>query len=135
MDSIARMLTWSPEFETGNDAVDFQHKYFLDLIRRIHQNLLHVDNPEYQHNLLLELVKYAEFHFLSEENIASAENLPGLDIHKERHQELIRELQKRLDEGKKSTDEYESLIIFVIEWFFGHTYLEDQQLFKGLASA
>ena len=32
-------LYWVPEFEIGNEYVDLQHRYFLDLITRIGKNL------------------------------------------------------------------------------------------------
>ena len=32
-------LYWVPEFEIGNEYVDLQHRYFLDLISRIGKSL------------------------------------------------------------------------------------------------
>jgi len=32
-------LEWESDFETGNEYVDLQHRYFLDLINRIKKTL------------------------------------------------------------------------------------------------
>ena len=35
-------LHWAPEFEIGNEYVDLQHRYFLDLITRIGKRFIHL---------------------------------------------------------------------------------------------
>ena len=63
-------LYWVSEFEVGNEWVDLQHRYFLDLINRIGKSFKKTNDDDYRRKLIIELHKYAEFHFASEENIA-----------------------------------------------------------------
>ena len=125
-------LEWGPEFETGNEYVDLQHRYFVDLINRVGINFRETDDAAYKEKLISELGKYADFHFTSEENIATASKLPGVSAHHHRHQELLGEfkhLAVELKEGKKTVDEF---LGFLTDWFIGHTVYEDQKLFRSI---
>jgi hemerythrin len=53
-------LEWESEFETGNEYVDLQHRYFLDLINRIRANFKETDDVAYKGKLINELRKYAD---------------------------------------------------------------------------
>jgi hemerythrin len=64
-------LEWESDFETGNEYVDLQHGFFVDLINRVGINFSETDDAAYTEKLISELRKYAEFHFTSEENIAT----------------------------------------------------------------
>ena len=102
-------LYWVPEFEIGNEYVDLQHRYFLDLIMRIGRNFRETSDAEYKRKLILELQNYAEFHFISEENIASAIGLPEVNRHHQLHLKILEDLNsyaKNLDRGLKTIDEF-----------------------------
>ena len=125
-------LEWEANFETGNEYVDLQHRYFVDLIKRVGMNFRETDDTAYQEKLIDELRKYAEFHFTSEENIAISCNLPGVSAHHQRHQELLGEfnhLAEDLKQGKKTVDEF---LDFLTDWLIGHTVYEDQKLFRSI---
>jgi len=75
-------------------------------------------------------VKYADFHFTSEENVAISCDLQPLQKHQERHKELLSELNMHVNDllsGRYSTDKF---IGFLHDWFAGHTIYEDRRLFK-----
>ncbi|MDH3799827.1 MAG: hypothetical protein OET18_03795 [Desulfobacterales bacterium] len=74
-------LEWQSDFETGNEYVDLQHRYFVDLIKRVSINVSETNDAAYKEKLINELRKYADFHFTSEENIATSSNLPGVGGH------------------------------------------------------
>ena len=125
-------LEWESDFETGNAYVDLQHRYFVDLIHRVGVNFRETDDMAYQEKLISELRKYADFHFTSEENIATSCNLPGVSGHHHRHQELLEEFNQfaeDLNKGSKTVDEF---LDFLTDWFVGHTVYEDQKLFKAI---
>jgi hemerythrin len=69
-------LEWDSDFETENETVDLQHRYFVDLINRVGINFRETDDAADKEKLISELRKYADFHFTSEENIATSCNLP-----------------------------------------------------------
>ena len=68
-------LEWESDFETGNEYVDLQHRFFVDLINRVGANFKKTDDVVYIEKLISELRKYADFHFTSEENIATSCNM------------------------------------------------------------
>ena len=125
-------LEWQLEFETGNEYVDLQHRYFVDLINRVGTNFKNTDDVAYKEKLIIELRKYADFHFTSEENIATSCNLPGVSSHHQRHVELLEEFHHHaedLNKGSKTADEF---LEFLTDWLIGHTIYEDKKLFKAI---
>jgi hemerythrin len=126
-------LEWESDFETGNEYVDLQHRYFLDLINRIRNKFMDTNDVAYKGKLINELKKYADFHFTSEENLATSHNLPeDISSHHQRHLELLEEFDHHaedLDNGLKTIDEF---LGFLSDWFIGHTIYEDKKLFKKI---
>ena len=124
-------LAWESDFETGNEDVDLQHRYFLGLINRIGKNFRETNDDDYKEKLIIELKKYADFHFTSEENLATSINIAGVIGHHQRHLELLEEFNHRaedLNKGLKTIDEF---LGFLTDWFIGHTIYEDKELFKA----
>jgi hemerythrin len=124
-------LYWVPEFEIGNEYVDLQHRYFLDLIMRIVKSFKETGDAYYKRRLMVELQKYAEFHFVSEENIAVSIGLSGVDDHHKIHIQVLDDLNhyaKNLDSGLKTIDEF---LEFITDWFLVHTQHEDRNFFKS----
>ena len=125
-------LYWVPEFEIGNEYVDLQHRYFLDLISRIGKGLRETKDDDYKRKLIVELHKYADFHFTSEENIAISCGLSGIESHQQLHLQLLEELKhyaENLDSGLKTIDEF---LEFITDWFLVHTQHEDREFFKAM---
>lgn len=125
-------LEWAKEFEIGNEYVDIQHRYFLDLINRIGKAFKESDDDAYKRKLWIELYKYADFHFTSEENIAIFHGLQGVEEHHQLHLDLLEDLnqyEKNLDIGLKTIDEF---LEFITDWFLVHTIHEDRKLFKAV---
>ena len=123
---------WQLDYETGNEYVDLQHRYFLDLIKRVGINFNETNDAVYKEKLIIECRKYADFHFTSEENIATSCNLPGVSGHHQRHIELLEEFNHHaadLNKGLKAADEF---LDFLTDWLIGHTIYEDKKLFKAI---
>jgi hemerythrin-like metal-binding protein len=125
-------LEWQSDYETGNEFVDLQHRYFLDLINRVGTNFKNTDDAVYRGNLIIELRKYADFHFTSEENIATSFNLPGVSGHHQRHLELLEEFNHHAEDLKKGSKTPDEFLGFLTDWLIGHTIYEDQKLFKTI---
>ena len=125
-------LEWQLDFETGNEYVDLQHRYFVDLINRVGANFRETNDAAYKEKLISELRKYADFHFTSEENIATSCNLPGVSSHHQRHSELLEEFNHRAEDLNKGLTTVDEFLGFLTDWFVGHTIYEDQKLFKAI---
>ncbi len=125
-------LEWQSDFETGNEYVDLQHRYFVDLINRVEINFKETNDVAYKEKLISELRKYTDFHFTSEENIATSCNLPGVSGHHQRHMELLEEFNHRAKDLSKGLTTVDDFLGFLTDWFVGHTIYEDQKLFKKI---
>jgi len=125
-------LEWQPDYETGNEYVDLQHRYFVDLINRVGINFSETDDVAYTEKLISELRKYADFHFTSEENIAMSCNLSGVSSHHQRHAELLEEINHHAEDLNKGLQTVDDFLGFLTDWFVGHTVYEDQKLFKTI---
>lgn len=122
-------IEWYSSLETGNVDVDLQHKFFVNIINRIDANIDDSEDTCRSHDLLMELKKYAEFHFCSEENIAKHLKLSGLNLHQKKHIELLDEISNYEKEIKSGTKSLREFMKFLNNWFIGHTFYEDQILF------
>ncbi len=121
-------IEWKKNFETGNKEIDLQHHYFIELINRIHKELNQTVDKTHQERLIKELLKYADFHFTSEENIAFSLHCHELQQHINRHTELLEETKHHameLRNGDMTTDQF---IEYLYSWFAGHTIYEDKKL-------
>ena len=123
-------LEWESEFETGNEYVDLQHHFFVDLLNRVGINFRETDDAAYTDKLISELRKYADFHFTSEENIATSCNLQGVSAHHQRHLELLEEFNHHAEDLKKGLITVDQFLGFLTDWFVGHTVYEDQKFFN-----
>ena len=80
-----------------------------------------------------ELRKYADFHFTSEENIATSHNLPeDISNHHERHLELLEEFNHHAEDLHKGLKTIDGFLDFLSDWFVGYTIYEDQKLLKEI---
>ena len=122
-------VKWESSLNTGCESVDLQHQYFMDLINRIEKDYKASNDDAYSQKLIEELKKYAEFHFASEENIATSMKLPGIAGHHQRHQELLGEFKSYAEELSQRLISIDQFLQFLTDWFTGHTYYEDQKLF------
>jgi hemerythrin len=126
---LLKPLPWNEKYAVGVEDVDLQHRYFLNLINRIQADFTTITDAGFRQQLLLELRKYADFHFLSEENLALRRGCSGLNGHHERHSELLAELASRADAIANNRQSDEEFFLFLTNWFAGHTYYEDRILF------
>jgi hemerythrin len=127
--ALVALLPWSEQYAVGVEDVDLQHHYFLNLINRIQTDFTTTTDGHLRQQLLLELRKYADFHFLSEEILALRQGRFGVNEHHERHAELLAELDSRANAIVNYSKSDEGLFQFLKDWFVGHTYYEDRILF------
>ena len=111
---------WSDEYSIGVEEVDVQHKRFLNLIKRTYELAGEtVESKEVSH-LLDELMKYAHFHFGSEELLMQAYSYPKYVIQKSEHAKIIKELVEKMGEIRSNKGKLNSLLFFLVNWFVDH---------------
>jgi hemerythrin len=116
-------LNWKEEYATGVEEIDLQHRYFMGLINRLSTELDGCVDESYRKKLLNELVKYASFHFVSEENLMIKFAYPDIERHRKLHLDLIDKLSWQVQ-----SKSYEVLFEFLVDWFIRHTTEEDKHI-------
>lgn len=131
---MAINLEWDEKFEVGHERIDFEHRIFLGLIRELsHQ----VDQRAAEGRIrrtLSEIYKYADFHFLSEENIMADVHYPHLPEHREHHRRLLAELQDVIVQCGSGFGMGEA-VGFLFQWFALHTSQEDKRIAEYIRAA
>jgi len=121
-------IQWSDQYNIGIQRIDYQHHYFVELINWLSSKLQHGQNAGLRGRYVEEIMRYASFHFFSEETQMLEAGYPELERHQGLHRNLISELTKtasRLEMGETDTTE---LIRFLTGWFLGHTAEEDAKV-------
>jgi hemerythrin-like metal-binding protein len=128
MKSENNLIDWNQKYDLGIEDIDLQHHFFLNLINRLSKDLFASNNPDHQLSLISELNSYANFHFISEENMMREAGYPELETHKKHHFDIIESLciegnNFRLEPSQK---ELEKIISLLVDWFINHTSKEDK---------
>ncbi len=121
-------LHWDEKYSLGNEKIDAEHHIFLDLIIEFDSLAKKGATQDKLVRTLKEIGKYAEFHFLSEENLMIDCNYPGLEPHKKLHRHLVASLEDQLFRINSGTGSPGQVFEFLFEWFALHTSSEDKKL-------
>ncbi|MCA9606010.1 MAG: hemerythrin family protein [Myxococcales bacterium] len=122
-------IEWDSRFELGIEDIDLEHRYFLNLIHRILDEMRSEGDPAHRTGLIEELNAYARFHFISEENMMRRAGYPELDAHREHHRRLTDELSAKQAflAMQPSEAHAEAILGFLQTWFVEHTLKEDRR--------
>lgn len=141
-------IVWREEISVGNEEIDNQHKYLIDLINIIES----AENCDLFEDTLTiyidQLVSYTKVHFKREEEIQKGISFPFIDHHHKAHQKLIDQLEGVVGEFKKikktktiniepsqqktggSQQAVDHLFILLRDWLMHHILEEDMKM-KG----
>ena len=121
-------VCWDSKFEVGHPRIDFEHRIFLDLIAELSRQAEGGTLPSRLAKALCEIYKYADFHFVSEENLMEDIGYPDLAEHRQQHEMLLAELRDfraELDDGGRPPAK---IVNFLFQWFALHTSREDKRI-------
>lgn len=128
------MLKWDPKLSVGVESIDLQHHYLIDLIERLSHEL-EGDDAEYQAALIDELAGFTKQHFIGEENIMYRLGYPGLEQHRECHQQLLEKLNGQIGLYLLDMIEAAEIVSYLTKWFGQHVVQEDQKISAFIAKA
>lgn len=115
------MVVWDDSWLVGVEEIDVQHKDFVRLVQRL-QIVDENHGPRlWKSRLLLELSKYLEYHFASEENLMIMAQYPQMEWHQFDHQRLIRIMNAKIKAFEAGEESMDSIVKFFEEWFACHT--------------
>lgn len=121
-------LNWKKEYEIGIYEIDAEHQVFLKIINKLSDAFnenLKKDNVKLY---IMELYKYTDFHFTSEENIMIKYDYPDYQRHKNEHEKLLMKLKELIVSYQNDFLDKEELLSFLIHWFKEHTTKIDKKM-------
>lgn len=130
------LFSWDDSFNVGIQEVDEQHKVLVSLLNQLHTAILEHHGKTTSREILDRLAEYTRTHFLLEESLMRLTHYPGFDIHKQQHEDLIKQvqdLQTKLDQENIAIT-FE-LLHFLKNWLMQHINESDQRFGKHFKSA
>ncbi len=121
-------ILWESKYDIGLYAIDRQHQCFVEIINRIAGHGSKDSSPAIRDGLLVEIYKYADYHFSSEELFMLEQGYPDLDRHRLLHQELLTDLRQRIERVRTGSMGLSDLVRFLFVWFVEHTADEDRRI-------
>ena len=138
-----QQIEWSERMATGVAAIDDQHRYLVDTLRRANERLLEDGSTALLAEIAHDLLSYAIMHFETEEELMRRhgyhEACPeAARLHISQHREFSRQVVAvcdRLHEGRQVSRI--DVLKYLNDWLRGHVLGTDQQLgtFLRLAQA
>lgn len=129
------LYTWKEEYNLDVEELDLQHKNLLAMINKliVFQN----ESKPILRRLIEEVIAYAEFHFLSEDNIMMITHYEGFEQHQSVHRMLLKRLRNQYIHYVNGQIELKEIIIFMAKWLIDHIIAEqnDRALAKYLHSS
>ena len=126
--STPELFAWSDSYTVGIQEVDEQHQVLVSLLNQLHIAIIEHHGKATSREILDRLAEYTRTHFLLEESLMRLTHYPGFDIHKQQHEELIKQvqdLQHKLDEEKVAIT-FE-LLHFLKNWLAQHINESDKR--------
>lgn len=121
-------IQWSTQFELGHERIDAEHRIFLRLVNEFGDRVERGLPLDMLLRTLREIRKYAEFHFVSEENIMEELGYPRLEEHRALHEVLLDALAGWIGALAAGSLDPAEVWKSLVEWFGAHTSQEDQKL-------
>lgn len=123
-------VNWNPGISLGIREIDLEHQSFVVIINELDK---YKADPVMAQRIVQALVRYAAFHFQSEENIMFAAHYPGLQAHRSAHLHLLEDLNIVLVDLKTEADyNYEPILAFFKDWYVNHTSKADMRFAEFL---
>ena len=109
---------------TGNEEIDGQHKEWIEKINNLLACYENGGGKVESIKMLEYMAEYTEFHFGAEEKLQEEAEYPGLEEHKEKHDEfrrVVEELHDMLEEEEGPSQKFvEAVQKNVVDWLYKH---------------
>jgi len=128
MSEWAYGVAWSSDLETGNDAIDSQHKELFRLTSNLVQACAEDKGQEIMGDTLNFLAEYTVKHFTDEEALQVKHNFPDYANHKKTHDDFkvkVVELIHQYQKDSASVDLSAQVNSTIIRWLLQHIKRED----------
>lgn len=124
-----KLFEWTEDLRVGNDLIDRDHRYLIDLINQLYVAMLTGKAKAVLGQILNELIQYTSNHFGREETWMQAIAYPEYETHKAEHDKLmasVLDIRDRFNAGLIIPPV--SVFNFLSDWLFKHIKACDAKL-------
>ncbi|MDD2700251.1 MAG: bacteriohemerythrin [Sideroxydans sp.] len=121
-------IIWKKELEIDNEMIDTQHRMLVLLLKKLDLALTSRMDHKVVMGIMLEIKKFTEFHFLSEENLMAELRYPGLADHERIHSELLAVLNVFIAQINRKQEAPEDILPQIVSWVANHVVSEDLKI-------
>ena len=121
-------LRWSDKYSLKVAEIDEQHKKLFSLVNNLYDAMHAGKGMDMIGMVIAEFVDYTDYHFKTEERLLRHHEYPEYDEHKERHDNLSREvhrIKEDFDSGKTPTAI--EVMVLLTNWLNTHIIEEDRK--------
>ncbi|MBB3102310.1 bacteriohemerythrin [Azomonas macrocytogenes] len=121
-------IEWSPDFETGIEIIDGQHKRLFEYFREVDNSIASGDENKVG-EVAMGLIDYAISHNAFEETLMKQAEYPHLEAHRKIHAafaERVRGYARKLEEGADPVKVARTIRIHIGLWLIDHIKREDR---------
>ncbi len=124
-------LVWNEGYNLGLAIVDEQHRNILDRTNKLTDAAEPPCEPGSVCDALEDLLTYAHYHFLMEEDLFARFRYPGAAKHVALHDQFRQKLREYIETIKKREAEVETVAseaaLYASKWLFGHVLNHDKK--------
>lgn len=84
------VITWDDKLLTGIKIIDEQHQAIFSIANQLHHSISHNQHKSIFLPLLHALLELTEQHFETEEKMMIESNYPGFEVHKKKHEAVLK---------------------------------------------
>lgn len=121
-------IEWKKELELGNELIDTQHRMLMLLCRKLDIAIKTRQSEQMIQRVMLEVKKFTEFHFVSEQNLMHEIGYAEVEAHSKIHTELLIDLQVQLSKIRHKAEFPEDLLYGLNQWLSEHVLNEDLKI-------
>jgi len=122
-------LVWREQLSVGNDVIDADHKYLIEVINQVERSL-DIKNRNELFAAFDTLYQYSQKHFAQEEKIARAAGYRQVPHLSQSHEALVKQLDQLKREIEAMGEEWSSAVVehfthLLRNWLIDHVIKED----------
>ena len=126
---------WEDYLSVGHDKIDSQHERLFVYIKKLQGSIENENTVGDLRLLLIDLYRYARYHFAEEESLMRFSSYPMLNEHISSHNDFLVNIDKFIvDERLDSMSLRVDVITFLVNWIMNHIPYADQTFFMYLQS-
>ncbi|MGM0376884.1 MAG: bacteriohemerythrin [Bacteroidota bacterium] len=122
------LIRWTEDLSVGNESLDKEHQRWIEILNDFYEGLKAGKSKEKLEELILAMIDYTKYHFKNEEEFMASLDFPGLEEHKQAHQEYVDKINgyyEKLKNGKMLLTL--EVTNFLKSWLINHIKGVDQQ--------